>query len=96
MIEGTVGEFAATCRTAGIEGLIAWVSLTRPGAIHDVVREAAEGAGLRFASAAEEFAKHPYREIALPFDQHPNQLGHRLIADVLYRHLLAGGYLAAP
>jgi hypothetical protein len=96
MIQATVGEFAATCRAAGIQGLIAWVSLTRPGAIHDVVKEAAKAAGLRFASAEEEFAKHPYREIALPFDQHPNQLGHRLIAEVLYRHLLAGGFLATP
>jgi hypothetical protein len=61
-----------------------------------VVQEAAAVAGLPFASAQEEFARHAYREIALPFDQHPNELGHRLIAEVLVRHLLAGGLLDAP
>ncbi len=93
-VRGTVEEFGSLSRTHGVRGLVAWVSLTRPGAVRDVVKEAAAGAGLDFVTLEEEFAKHRYRDIALPFDQHPNELGRRLIGEVLYRHLVEGSFLA--
>jgi GDSL-like lipase/acylhydrolase family protein len=96
MIQRTVETFADLCRSAGVRGILAWVSVTRPGVMHDLARESAAAAGLEFASAHEEFAGRACREFTLPFDQHPNRLGHQLICEVLFRHLAGGSFLTPP
>jgi hypothetical protein len=91
LIAWTYRKIVATCRARGV--LPMWVYLPQPG--DSVSPEGlarftgiAEDAGFAILSLAEAFKGYDVLDVSFgEWDHHPNALGHRLIADELYRKL---------
>ena len=83
--------FAAECRAHGAEPIFVFLPQVQPGSQADTpetLRLAAE-AGFLVVDLADVYAGHAVDALRLAeWDDHPNALGHRLVADRLYRELV--------
>ncbi len=100
LVESAYRRIVETCRTAGVPAV--WVYVPRPGEAREGgpayagLRRAAEEAGFEMMDLRGVYGATPDDEIiAAPWDRHPNDAGHRILAEgfheALGAHLLRTG-----
>jgi hypothetical protein len=100
LFEWTMREIAARARPRGIT--LGWIYLpaTRAARTEDPypwMEQTAREAGFATAELRTVYEGHAMEDIIVaPYDFHPNELGHRIIADMLYPQIARPEFLGAP
>lgn len=89
-VKNIIADYAVLCRTTETHGIVAWID-SHAGEreqyskfLNEVVRKE----GLGFVSLTNEFSKLKRKVFTLPFDSHPNVIGHEIIANKLCSYLV--------
>jgi len=95
ILEHVYRTIASRCREQRIAAVWVFLPQVRPGTWQEETPEAerlARAAGFKTLNLQDVYSGHPVEAVRLAeWDEHPNRMGHRLVAERLYAELAARG-----